>query len=1372
MNLRPYISASPARKLLYALLGVWFFSAGLIATPRFISLENGLSNTSIHAFFQDSQNYVWILTDNGLNRLSGEDIKVFNQSFTDKNALPNNYLIDFYQDSHGNYWIGTLNGLFTYDRVTEKFSSCFTDKFPFISNTKISRILEDKQENVWVVLSGKGLLRIHLKDGEVTSFDLPSINEMDVTTIMLDNDGNVWLAGKHNGIAIFHPDTRILENLVALNNSCRQLADNPIFSLCEDNQGNILAAALGKGLFRINRHTYETQELDISANNPAIRMAICMVKDQKNRIWIGTDGNGLWLLDESNDKLSPYDSPNFGFNPMKGKVQALYEDRHGNIWVAYVEKGAMVIPASDDAFKVIQYNPFNGLDFSDQSVTALLIDQEQTLWLGTNGGGLFRLKCTGDSFRLDCKVDIEESVITCLFQDSRGNVYIGTYLHGFYRYDIKKKTMESFPYKPNNTRSVNCNHVTGFAEDHEGNLYISTNGGGVNLLDTKTGEFRYFRQTGSPARSFLISDWCNCLLIDSQNTLWVGSYAGLSAINLTTKEVSAYTLANGKLSNNAVVGLEEDNDGNIWIATNWGLNKVDRTSGEVHLYTQAEGLTDNVITGFRKDLSRRLWISTNSGLARYLPEEDLFESYDFRKGAIRQEFKLRAVTINSSGDLYWGGTNGIIWFNPDRLGVGNSLLGVTLSNFYLFNDPLEVGKTYHDRIILDKALPEMDQIVLSYNQNNFSFSFDAFDCINPNMVRYAYRLQGLDEKWQYLKTANRMATYTNVPPGHYTFQVKAFTSQEDIRQVEIGIHVTPPWWLTIGAKGTYVLLALALSYILYRIIRTRIREKQEILKRKHDEELTQAKLRFFTDISHEIRTPLTLVISPLLKLIQEDKDPSRAYVYQLMYKNANRILRLVNQLLDIRKIDKKQMKLRVQETDVIAFLSDIIESFIPLSGNRDITLEFASSGQIPDMAWLDVDFMDKIIYNLLSNAFKFTPKGGRIKVSLQLSDNNRLRLCVKDTGRGIPPYLIKNIFERFYQISETQDKVSRERSGSGIGLNLTKMLVELHHGEIRVESEEGKGSLFTIEIPYRREDYREDERSNIPSEYVGTSSMESIHVLLDDLEGDKAGENDKSPHARKSTILIVEDNTDIRSMLRQELRQRFRILESPNGKEGYELAVTHLPDLIITDIMMPVMDGLDMTRRLRSNKNTRQIPIVMLTAKTTSADSIEGVEAGADVYITKPFDLRYLMVNIVNLLHKQALSKIKYDTGEEPGQSGFDVKSADDKLIERLNNIIKKHLDDSSLSIESLSSELGISRVHLHRKLKELCKLTPSLYLRNMRLEHAAYLLRTKRITIAEVAYAVGFNSHQYFSNCFKDFYGMSPMEYAESHRDRDKANE
>ncbi|MCD7976143.1 MAG: ATP-binding protein [Tannerellaceae bacterium] len=647
---------------------------------------------------------------------------------------------------------------------------------------------------------------------------------------------------------------------------------------------------------------------------------------------------------------------------------------------------------------------------------------------------------------------------------------------------------------------------------------------------------------------------------------------------------------------------------------------------------------------------------------------------------------------------------------------------------------------------------------LLYNQNNFSIRFDAQEFTTPGNIRYEYLLRGLDNDWQFLPQGNRTAVYTNVPPGKYLFMVKASFPGGELKQSQLEIHISPPWWFTWWAKTFYVLLFVMIAYGVYHLLKSRQREKVRMLEQAHNEELAQAKLRFFTDISHEIRTPLTLVISPLLKLIQEDGQQEHQAIYQTMQRNANRILRLVNQLLDIRKIDKKQMKLRVRETDVISFVNDIMDSFQPLSLDKQIRFSF-SSRQIPDTVWLDIDFLDKILYNLLSNAFKFTPSGGEISVSLSVHKKDELTLQVADNGKGISPEHLRSIFERFYQVS---DRKKMAGIGTGIGLHLTKMLVELHHGQIEVSSTPEQGSLFTITIPCNRLAYDQEEISDTPLEYNG-ASIETVPPLLipeEDLAGEKTEGSKQKP-----LILIVEDHADIRSLLRGELEQRFRILETGDGKKGYELATQYLPDLIITDIMMPVSDGIEMTMKLRGNHNTRSIPVIMLTARTTMESTIEGVEAGADVYIPKPFDLRYLMAHVVNLLNKQLLLKARVRTEQVVKPEDVHIQSADEKLMEKLNLLIKERISDSDLSIERISKELGISRVHLHRKLKEAYQLSPSIYLRNIRLEHAACMLKSKKISIAEVAYAVGFSSHQYFSNCFKDFYGMSPLEYAEKNR-------
>ena len=1335
----------------------------LFASMRFISVEDGLLNNSIHLIYQDRRNQMWVGTDCGLGRVTGADVKMFTQSFQKKNSLPDNYITAMYEDSFGNFWIGTLSGLYKYDYRTEQFTSSFKDLYQYLAHSKISCIEEDKNGFVWIVLSDRGLVRIQPKDNTVILYELPDVKSMDITTLFVADNGDLWLGSKYNGIAIFHPETAVLENINNLSDSNHILAEHSIFSLCTDNKGNILVAALGYGLIYIDPVTRLVRPLKGCDRIPEARLSVCLIKDRKQRIWVGTDGGGLWLLDEEKETLIPYGIQNFGFNPMTGKVQALCEDRQGNIWVGYVEKGIVVIPAEEDGFRIIENNPYSELDITDQSVGALWIDREQKLWVGTNGGGLFKLCYVNNQYKVEQRILPEENVITSLFQDSRGLMYIGTYLHGFYIYNTRTGDIRHYYYKEGGKSQLNCNHVTSFAEDHEGHVWIATNGGGVNRMDHTTGQFSYFRQTGDDTDSYLLSNWCNFVYIDSNNRLWVGTYAGLSCMDVESNTICYYTGKDSLIQNNTAIAILEDKDNNIWIGTNWGLNKIDKDLKKGSLYTIQDGLPDNLIAGFELDSSGNFWVSTNSGIAVYQKEQDRFIGYGTYDGITNQEFKLQASTHSQSGCLYFGGTRGITWFDPDKLARETPLSGLLLSGLFVFNDKIEVGQAYQGKILLNEVLSETQEITLNYRQNNLSIVFNALEAVSPERVRYEYMLEGLDRDWQNAIRGNRTAIYTNLPPGSYMFRVKAYTVPENEQTVCLSIVITPPWWLTWWAKSLYAMLTLLFLYGIFRLTMIRLREKQRMLEKEHNERLVQSKLQFFTDISHEIRTPLTLVISPLLKLIQEDTDSSRQVVYHIMNRNANRILRLINQLLDIRKIDRGQMKLAVRKTDVVSFVNDVVDSFSPLGKDKDIQLSFISE-QIPDTVWIDIDFMDKIIYNLLSNAFKFTNKGGKIEIHLSVSENMYLEFTVQDNGKGISPEYIHTIFERFYQVDQRNNVGN---IGTGIGLHLCRMLVELHHGTIDVSSVPGEGSVFTVRVPFLRENYQSEELCDTPLNESCNVPIESMNIQIDAWDKNEADSVSKNNRlSRKPTILLVEDNLDILALLRNELQEHFLIREAMDGKAGYEVAASSYPDLIITDVMMPVMDGLEMTQRLRGNNNTRQIPIIMLTAKTTLDDSVEGLKSGADVYISKPFDLRYLLANIINLLNRQAFAKAGEKTDHTSETTDFNVKSADDKLMEKLNRIIREHISDSSLSIESLSAELGISRVHLHRKLKEICRLTPSTYLRNVRLEYAAQLLRTKKISISEVAYAVGFGSHQYFSNCFKDFYGLSPAEYAEKYRE------
>lgn len=1337
-------------------LVLWMsFPSRSLANIRFISTKDGLSNSSVHSFFQDRHNYIWIATDFGLNRLSGTEITVFNQSFQDSLSLPNNYITTVYEDSRHNFWVGSLNGLFRYDGTNESFTYALLDEYPFLYKEKISCITEDSNGSVWIVVSGKGIIRVSPDNKETVLFDSPGIRDMDITCMLFTDTNRIWLASKYTGIAILDAETGRVETLA----DNHLLDENPIFSLCEDSRGNILAASLGKGIYRIPKDTKKVSTIGLVMNMTVGKMAHSILRDRKNRIWVGTDGGGLWLFDEKSEMLIPYYLQNLGFNTSIGKVQCLYEDNQGNIWVSYVEKGVVVIPAQDGGFKIIENNPYNQLNITDQSIVSVLADHTGKLWIGTSGSGLYRLKTTDntDGYIMDGQLLSPDLVITTLFQDAAGLIYIGTYLDGFYIYDPRLKTIQHF--NKDIPGSLNCNHVTGFAEDQEGIIWISTNGGGINRMDPVSKEFLYFRQAGGGMENYLLSDWCNCLFIDDDQMLWVGTYAGASCMDLRTYKIKTYTQADN-LNNNAIIAISGDHSGNIWIGSNWGLNKINKQNNTIKLYTSENGLLDNAIVGFQSDASGNLWISTNSGIAKYDESCDSFTGYTIHDGIYNQEFKPRAATVDRQGNLYFGGTNGVTWFHPGKLLVNEPILGLVLSRFSLFNEPVNIGQSYDGNMILKKSLQTTGEITLNYNQNHFSINFDALAYISPKRVKYQYMLKGLDPDWQNPQPGSQAAVYTNVPPGNYTFLVKAFVADTNQKITQLNILILPPWWLTWWARAIYILTVLLILYGLYKMLIFREKEKQRMLEKEHNEELAQLKLQFFTNISHEIRTPLTLVISPLIKLMQEESSAKHMSVYQTMHRNATRILRLINQLLDIRKIDRNQMNLHVRETDVISFINDITDSFSPLCKDKDIELTF-SSEKIPDTVWIDVDFMDKILYNLLSNAFKFTHRGGHIDIRLVISPVDELVVEIQDTGIGISSDYLQKIFERFYQANGHKASMS---TGTGIGLHLTKMLIELHHGRIEVSSTEGKGSVFTVYIPCKRDDYSINEVLSTPIEY-NDLSVHTIPLLLEDIQ-EGIGSEEVKRLKNKPLILIVEDNKDIRSLLKNELQAGFSILEALDGKKGYEAATQHIPDLIITDVMMPVQNGIEMTRRLRENNNTRHIPIIMLTARTTMDDNIEGLESGADVYITKPFDLRYLMIHIVNLINRHILLRSKHATVNVVETSDFKIKSADDKLMEKLNNLIKERLSDSSLSIELVSRELGLSRAHLHRKLKELCQLTPSIYIRNIRLEHAAHLLKYQKISIAEVAYAVGFSSHQYFSNCFKDFYGISPAEYAEKNRD------
>ncbi|MCD7898854.1 MAG: response regulator [Bacteroides sp.] len=693
-----------------------------------------------------------------------------------------------------------------------------------------------------------------------------------------------------------------------------------------------------------------------------------------------------------------------------------------------------------------------------------------------------------------------------------------------------------------------------------------------------------------------------------------------------------------------------------------------------------------------------------------------------------------------------------------------------ITDFMLDNHSIRKGETVNNKVITDTLVMDASQFTLPYDHGSFSFEFSAMEFSTPEKITYQYRMEGDDNDWMNTNTGVNRVTYTSLRPGKYTFMVRAKDNENfsDIRKVNI--LITPPWYQTKWATLMWTLLTCLIIYGIVMYLLSRIRHKQELMERIHQEEISEAKLQFFINIFHEIRTPMTLIISPLEKLLA-GADQELRPTYLMIYRNAQRILRLINQLMDIRKLDKGQMHLRFRETDIVGFIEDLMQTFDYQAQHKNISFSFQHS--VPELkAWVDLNNFDKVLLNVLSNAFKFTPKGGEIRVELTSGTDENLygplreyfEITVSDNGIGIEEDKIEQIFERFYQIN---NDLTKSNFGTGIGLHLSRSLVELHHGTIKVENrKEQSGSRFIIRLPLGNTHLRSDELENPDAftEIIYPSEKEKEIITI---ESDDQENMPSLPKKRIKTsyrILIVEDDDEIRQYIKNEFRLEFHISECTNGKEALELIFREKPDLIISDIMMPEMDGMSLSKKIKQNINLNHIPIILLTAKSKTEDRIEGLETGADAYLIKPFNTELLRTTIFNLIENRERLKSQASSEQIMEEKVVKIsrKSHDELLMDKIMRIVNERLSDPGLNVETLAADVGMSRVHLHRKLKELTNQSAKNFIRNIRLKQAAILLTENNLTVSEVAYTTGFSNISHFSNSFKEFYGVSPKEYKE----------
>lgn len=1325
-----------------------------------ISSDQGLSNNQINAIFADSNGYLWLASVSGLNRFDSHTFRVFKNDPRDPNSLPENIITDIFEDHTGRLWLLTNESVYFYNPETETFGSThpFLEMDTTLVRVGVRTVMADGEGNTWIGHRDSGLW---FYDGDsktlqnviISRKDSLPINSRRVVDLVV-TEKILYVAYESAYIEII--DRKSLESIRVID----MYIGRPATAVAETFR---LFVDSGEHLWLFNpRNDEELFHYDPDRDKVSVFRAleseerfpvVCISdveEDNFGRIWVGTDHGGLYILDKENGtstifKNKPGDETSISANT----ITSLCKTNDGIIWVGTFKNGVNYYHPELFQFEWYHSSPSNESNYFSNDVNCFAEDGKGNLWIGTNDDGLVyfdrkNLKFTHYRHEPNDPKSLSNNIVVSLHMDRKGRLWVGTYQGGLNCF-VNGRFKRYMP-DPGNPSSITDSRIWQIVEDKDNRLWIGTLGGGLELYDERIDGFIHHRQG---TFNSVNSDYILALYSDSKGDLWIGTSSGLNMLETSSGRFRSFSSSAGQpgsLSHSHVLCITEDAQGRIWVGTRNGLNLFDRESGTFKVFREDDGLPDHNIISILPDSRGNLWISTLNGLSKLRTDEDpntiTCYNYDVTNGLQAREFNEHAALGLSTGELVFGGVNGFNIFRPEDIVTSQRNYPVILSNLYINNKKVEIGEELGNKLVLPKSLNLCETIYLKYNQNEFTIEFTAINFFDHERTRYRYILEGFNENWIETGVGKQSATYTNLNPGDYTFRVKAAASDgswDKSQEAILKIVVVPPFYATGFAYAVYFvvfcLLVLLLTYTIRRRAEMKYLRQQELDEFRRMRDLDSMKLKFFTNVSHEFRTPLTLILTPterLLKVI--DDDQIRAQI-ELIQRNARRLLNLVNQLLDFRKLEQDNIQLKPLKGDLISFLHEASNAFVDLFGNKRIDFTFSSELQ-SYVCSFDHDKIEKIVFNLLSNAHKFTYEEGCVEMSVSRSVHGGIRLVVKDSGIGIPLEIHEKIFERFFQ---NPDNDAAYNQGSGIGLSLCREYARMHGGRIFVESSPGYGSSFILELPLQEEDQAIDVEE---ADSMQDSTCESPGLPL---------------------ILVAEDNDDLRSYLKDNLGLKYRVLEAADGVSAFELAVKKMPGLIVSDVVMPGIDGITLCKRLKADERTSHIPIILLTARTATVHELESLEAGADEFITKPFSYAVLELKIERLitLRNEWHSRFGKRFEIKPGEIG--ITSLDEKFLNKVLKIVEKNMGSSDFNVEKLSRELGVSRGHLYNKLLALTGKTPVEFIRVMRLKRAAQYLEKSQLTVSEIAYMVGFNDPKYFSRYFKEEFGMVPSEYAKN---------
>jgi ligand-binding sensor domain-containing protein/signal transduction histidine kinase/DNA-binding response OmpR family regulator len=1289
--------------------------------------------------------------------------------------LKSNHVKTLFEDSSGNFWVRCSSGLMLYDRNSDTFREvAIYDENKALIYPSVVSICERKNGDVWFA-TGAGLFSI--KKGETQCKPETLLNKqltsLLLTVIYEDSHNCLWIGTENNGLYIYSFDQCKLYSYTASSPIEKCIIGNDVSAICEGENGDIFVGTLDGGLVKFEMPSMKITRIH-DANSNHILPVKALLFDYSGQLLAGTDGFGMKKYNPVKQTLEIYEPASAPFNFSSSKVHSLIQDKDGNTWAAIYQKGIFFIPANSNGFKYYGYKSFRKNSIGSNCVMSVYKDKSGIIWVGTDNDGLYAVNEQTQQVRHYKNTDSPSSVpstILCIYDTDNGHLWLGSYLHGLAMFD--KETGNCSYINRKNNKMLKSNKVYCITGDKKGNLWIGTYGGGLYNYNIASQSIVHQFYHENEEENGPVNNWINSLICENSGRLWIGTLNGLSCLDTQTGMFRNYTKENSRLPSNTIFALQKDRNGNIWISTDEGLTRLNIQSDEIKHFTTQNGLSSNEICAIEEDKNGNIWISSLSGISKYSPVEDKFTNFYASDGLQSNEFSYRAHCRSADGELFFGGINGITGFYPNEIHARKKDLNVYVTNFYLFGKAVHRYQKSGSKVIFDTPILEWSKINLATSDNVFGFEFSTLEYADTEGISYQYRLDNFDADWIKALPGTNRVTYTNLPSGTYTFFYQAIDKENQSKIQSIDIIIRPPWYASPLAKIIYILIALTLIYGLYAFISSRIKQRNEMLRLEHADRINEAKLQFFTNISHEIRTPMTLIISPLEKLLMNNKDVKLQNTYLLIYRNAQRILRLINQLMDIRKIDRGQMQLKVRETDIVGFIRDIMQAFEYMAQKKNIDFQFRT-GFDKLKVRIDLNNFDKVLFNVFSNAFKFTPEEGEITVELLVGTDDAasgplkkyFEISVSDTGTGIDEAQIDRIFERFYQI---ESEITHSSYGTGIGLHLARSLVELQHGVIYAEnrSDDMTGSRFIIRMPLENSHQDANETDIVSEDSPDNSFSRSGKDDLFEINENGTDEPDVVHARTKYRVLIVEDDTEIGNYICRELAPFYKVTHVNNGKEALELILKEKFDLVISDIRMPKMDGIVLCRKIKSNIRIDHIPVILLTAKSGDEDRLEGLETGADAYMVKPFHPEILKKTVANLIANRERLKAKSKSCTEGKIKEIEIKSYDETLMERILKVINDNIQNPDLNVEMLSAEVGLSRVHLHRKLKELTNLSARDFIRTVRLKQAGELMASKKLAVSQVYEAVGFSNFSHFSLSFKEFYGMSPTEYMHTHTDK-----